>query len=449
MPDLLQPPRLLLLDLRLSKRAALPALAGLVVVNPNPCSGDCDQANTALAVLVAIDGEAAYADWQQRFHPMCPSGFPHVVLLDPWDPALARRIIQSDAADCCAMDDLERIELIVIRLEHQPRMACGETLPSASLAHLLRLQATVDTLPIPIYIKDRDRRYIACNKAFEDYLGLSVAEIVGKTVFDVASVEFAKLCDSLDIEHLAQGGTQTYESRVSFADSSIHDVVFHKAVFLDSAGMPDGIVGAMLDISERKALERRLEVLAATDFLTGAYNLRTFYDLGRHEMSRLARNGGELALVVIDLDHFKEINDRLGHAAGDEALRQFVAVVTENLRELDIFARAGGDEFRLLLPDTSLAGAHLVADRIRNAVNQITVRSPRGEVRLSISCGIARCDPGDESLDQATMMADDALYQAKAAGRNCIRPLLEQGWFPVFSAQNDEHAEKHPLIQQG
>ena len=442
MPDNPQPPRLLLLDLRLGKCAALPALAGLAVVNPNPCSGSgnggCEEANTALAVLVAIDGEAAYADWQQRFHPMCPSGFPHVVLLDPWDPALARRIIRNDAADCCAMDDIERIELIVARLEHQPRAACGETLPSARLAHLLRLQATVDTLPIPIFIKDRDRRYISCNKAFEDHIGLPAAEIIGKTVYDIASEEVASTCDRSDIEHLVKGGTQTYESRVRYANGSVHDVVFHKAVFLDLDGKPDGIVGAMLDISERKALERRLEVLAATDFLTGAYNLRTFHDFGRHELSRLTRNGGELTLVVIDLDRFKEINDRLGHAAGDDALRQFVAVATENLRDQDIFARAGGDEFRLLLPDTSPAGAHLVAERIRSAVNQITIRSPRGEVRLSISCGIARCHPGDDSLDQATMMADDALYQAKAAGRNCIFPLPEHGWFPAFSTSTEE-----------
>jgi diguanylate cyclase (GGDEF)-like protein/PAS domain S-box-containing protein len=435
MPDNPQPPRLLLLDLRLSKRAALPALAGLAAVNPNPCSGSggCQEANTALAVLVAIDGEAAYTDWQHRFHPMCPSGFPHVVLLDPWDPELARRIILSDAADCCAMDDLERIELIVARLEHQSRAACGEMLPSDRLAHLLRLQATVDTLPIPIFIKDRERRYISCNKAFEDHLGLAAAEIIGKTVYDVTSEDIAAVHDRSDVEHLAQGGSQTYESRLRHADGSVHDVVFHKAVFLDVDGQPDGIVGAILDISERKALEHRLQRLAATDFLTGIYNLRTFYDLGRHELSRLARNGGELAMVVIDLDRFKEINDRLGHAAGDDALRQFVAVATENLREQDIFARAGGDEFRLLLPDTSPAGAYLVAERIRSAVNQITIHSPRGEIRLSISCGIARCHPDDESLDQATMMADDSLYQAKAAGRNCIHPLPEQGWFPAFA----------------
>jgi len=164
-------------------------------------------------------------------------------------------------------------------------------------------------------------------------------------------------------------------------------------------------------------------LLAATDFLTGAYNLRTFYDLGRHEVSRLARKGGDLSLMVVDIDHFKTINDSLGHAVGDEALRRFVTVVRENLRDQDIFARAGGDEFRLLLPDTSPSGARLLAERIRQAVSGVVVSGQRGQARLTISCGIAACNAGDDSLDRATLEADDALYQAKAAGRNCIYPL--------------------------
>lgn len=433
MPEALQPSRQLLLDLRRNKRSSLPAIEGLVVVNPNPAA-ECTEASTALAVLVAIDGEAAYMDWLQRFHPMCPSGFPHVILLDPYEPELARRIVRSDAADCCAMDDLERIELIVARLERQPLSGgCREQAPSPNLTHLLRLQATVDSMPVPVFIKDRDRRYIACNKAFEHYIGLPAGEIIGKTVYDIAPAEMASIYEQADIAHLERGGTDTYETRVRYADGSAHDVVFHKAVFLDASGEADGIVGVMLDISERKALERRLEVLAATDFLTGAYNLRTFYELAHHELCRLARNGGNLALVVIDIDHFKEINDKLGHAAGDDALRRFVCVVSENLREQDIFARSGGDEFRLLLPDTTADAAYLFAERIRLAVNRIIINSPRGEIRLSISCGIARCDSGDEGLDDAAQRADDALYQAKAAGRNCIFPMPLQGWFTEFS----------------
>ncbi len=426
MPDVAQPPcRLLLIDLRVSRHAPQPALPGLVVVNPNTGAGDCAEADTVLAVLVAVDGEAAYAEWRLQFHAMCPSSFQHIVLLDPWNPELARRIVQGDAADCCAMDDLERIDLAVTRLAHRPRAARPEPLAPSALAHQLSLRAAVDTLPIPIFIKDRNRRYTASNKAFAEYLGLAAGEIVGKTVFDVAPEDLARIYDRADAEHLARGGTQSYESQVRHADGSLHDVVFHKAIFLDPAGEPDGIVGAILDISERKALERRLEVLAATDFLTGVYNLRTFYELARHEVSRQARNGGELALVVIDIDHFKGINDSLGHAAGDNALKQFVSVVHENLREQDIFARAGGDEFRLLLPDTSPAGTHLVAERIRSEVNKIIVRSHRGRCRLSVSIGIAQCLPGEDSIDIATGNADDALYEAKAAGRNCIHPLPE------------------------
>lgn len=422
MPDVLAPPRLLLLDLRSERRSPPPPLPGLSAVTPNPGS-ECREAEQALAVLVAIDGEAALTAWEERFHPMCPSGFPHVVLLDPYSPQLARRVMAGDAADCCAIDDLERVELIVARLRRTPAQPCANSLPPERLAHLLRLQATVDTLPIPLFIKDRHRRYVACNKAFEDYLGLSAAAIVGKTVHEVTPGELANVYDRADIEHLERGSAQAYESRVRNADGAIRDVIIHKAVFRDTRGEADGIVGAIIDISERKALERRLETLAATDFLTGTYNLRTFYELANHEISRLGRNGGDLTLAVIDLDRFKEINDRLGHAAGDEALRRFVEVVRANLREQDIFARAGGDEFRLLLPDTSPSGAYLVAERIRQAVNEITISAGRGEARLSVSCGISRCLPGDDGLDRATVEADDALYQAKAIGRNCVYPL--------------------------
>ena len=426
MSDVLHPTRrLFLLDLRIRERTPEPALPGLVVVTPNPRIGDAENGATPLAVLVAIDGEQAYVDWQRRFLRWCPRGFPHIVLLDPWSQTLALRIAQGGAVDCCAMDDLERIELALTRLEQHPRAAAVESLPPSALAYSLTPQAALDTLPIPVFIKDRNRRYTACNRAFAEYLGLAAGEIVGKTVFDVAPGELAAIYDQSDIDHLAQGGTRSYESQVRHADGSLHDVVFHKAIFLDPAGEPDGIVGAILDISERKALERRLELLAATDFLTGVYNLRTFYELARHEVSRLARNGGDLALVVIDIDHFKGINDSLGHAAGDNALKQFVTVVHENLREQDIFARAGGDEFRLLLPDTSPAGAYLVAERIRSEVNKIIVRSHRGRCRLSVSIGIAQCLPGEDSIDIASGHADDALYEAKAAGRNCIHPLPE------------------------
>jgi len=415
------PSRLLFLDLRGSKRLAAPRLDGLETVNP-VANSECRVAKTALAVLVAVDGEATYYDWRQRFHPMCPGGFPHIILLDPYSPELARRALNDDAADCCAMDDHERLSLIVGRLERQARENIRHLPETDKLDLFLRLQTTLDTLPSPIFIKDRQGRYIACNKAFENYIGLTRAKIIGGTVYDVSPPQLAAIYEKADQELMQRGGTQSYETNVCYADGTFHDVVFHKSVYLNAAGESDGISGTMLDITERKRLEQQLEIAAATDFLTGIHNLRTFYELAGQEFKHFIRSGGDLSLIVIDIDYFKEINDNYGHAVGDDALRQFVRAVQGNLRDQDIFARAGGDEFRIMLPGTRTEGASLVAERIRQAVGQLSIDSPNGSVRLTISAGICSCLPGDETLDEVTKRADAALYVAKAAGRNNVHP---------------------------
>ena len=417
------PDRLLFLDLREIRGAPLPKLAGLELVNPKP-GDDCQAAFAARAVFVAIDSASTYEDWRQRFHPMCPNGFPHVVLLDPYNPELARRALGDDAADCCAIDDLERMELVLARLKRPPASNTQAWQPANNLPLLLRLQTTLDILPSPIFIKDKAGRYIACNKAFESYLGLPRSRIIGSTVFDISPPDLAAIYLNADLDLMASGGHQRYEGSVRYADGSLRDVIFHKSAFLNSAGEADGISGTMLDITERKVLEKQLEIAAATDFLTGVNNLRTFYELAGQEFRRFTRSGTDLSLLIIDLDNFKDINDTLGHAAGDAALRKFVVAVQANLRDQDIFARAGGDEFRILLPATLPAGAALVAERIRLAVNKITVSNPKGSVTLSISAGLCACLPGDESLDDVTRRADTALYKAKAAGRNCIHPVF-------------------------
>lgn len=413
------PPRLLFLDLRQQGNGAMPFLAGLEPVIPSPADR-CNTTANALAVFVAIDGEAAYADWRKRLHPLCPRAFPHVILLDPYDPDMARKVMADDAADCCAIDDIERMELITARLvrRHDPESEAGREASEAML--YLRMQTAVDMLPSPLFIKDRNGRYIACNKAFEDYIGLPRDAVVGSTVYDIAPVELARVYEQADQALMAQGGKQSYEAQVRYADGSHHDVIFYKSVFYAANGEADGISGTMLDISERKQLERRLELAASTDFLTGINNLRTFYELAGQEFRRFDRNGGDLSLAVIDLDNFKQINDQLGHSAGDEALRLFVATVQANLREQDIFARAGGDEFRLLLPGTDLAGAILVTERIRKAVTLLQVSSTSGSALLSISAGVCSCLPDDESLDSVIRRADAELYRAKAAGRNRV-----------------------------
>jgi diguanylate cyclase (GGDEF)-like protein/PAS domain S-box-containing protein len=412
----------LLLDLRSAATTALPALPGVQVVAPGPAA-DVHALLAATILLIAVDGEEAWTGWQQRFRPLCTPCCPAVALLDPYEPTLARRLLERGAADCCALADGERIDLTVIRLQHPAAVSGIPALRPEKVAQLLHLQATVDALPIPVFVKDLDRRYIACNKAFEEYTGFPAEMLVGRTVGDIATGENARKHDAADSELLAGGGVQALEALVCHADGTQHEAIVHKALLRDASGTPEGIVGAIVDIAERKALERELEVLAATDYLTGANNLRTFHELARHALARAARTGTELSLLVIDIDHFKEINDMLGHATGDEALRQMVAAIRTSLRGQDVFARAGGDEFRILLPDTTPTGAWQLAERIRAAARRIEVRGPQGSRSLSISCGVARCRPGEANLDAATQRADEGLYEAKAAGRDCVRPL--------------------------
>lgn len=284
-----------------------------------------------------------------------------------------------------------------------------------------RIQNAIDMLPSPIFIKDRDCRYIACNRAFEDYIGLPSSKIVGSTVHDIAPAEFAAIYEKADRELMAQGGSQNYEANVRYADGSYHHVIFFKSVLYDAEGNVDGISGVMFDITERKRLENELARAAREDFLTGALNLRMFYDLANQEFSRLKRSGEALSLLVFDLDHFKKINDTLGHDAGDSALRQFVQAVKRNLREQDIFARTGGDEFRLLLPGTPPSGAISLAERIRSEVNQVSISAPNGSITLSMSAGLSSSRADDKDIDDIVRRADAALYQAKAAGRDSVK----------------------------
>jgi diguanylate cyclase (GGDEF)-like protein len=168
-------------------------------------------------------------------------------------------------------------------------------------------------------------------------------------------------------------------------------------------------------------VNRSLNLLALEDALTGLSNRRQF-DLYIHsEMGRARRTQSGLALLIIDVDHFKLFNDRYGHVAGDECLRKVSAFITQNiLRPADLAARYGGEEFAVVLPGTDYAGAFLVAEKIRRAVMQAAIEHKDGvEGRVTISLGVAAYDPASQVQPEDLVgIADKALYVAKASGRN-------------------------------
>jgi diguanylate cyclase (GGDEF)-like protein len=164
----------------------------------------------------------------------------------------------------------------------------------------------------------------------------------------------------------------------------------------------------------------RIERLLERDPLTDTLNRRAFDHALDHAHAWLQRGRG-YALVMIDMDHFKQLNDSLGHAAGDAALRQMVRELQPCVREVDRFGRLGGEEFCVLLPDTDIAGAALVAERMRALVHQTPLRWLEQDWPLSASFGIAEAERGDASGDAVLARADAAMYRAKHQGRNVVQ----------------------------
>jgi diguanylate cyclase (GGDEF)-like protein len=164
---------------------------------------------------------------------------------------------------------------------------------------------------------------------------------------------------------------------------------------------------------------RRLAELASRDPLTNIFNRRSFYDLAEREVERARRTQRPISLLMIDVDHFKRVNDRFGHSAGDAVLRGLVAMIQPLLRDVDIFARIGGEELVVMMPETAAAAARLVAERLRQAVAASQLLADNDQLRVTISVGLATAC-GDETLASLIERADQALYIAKAGGRDRV-----------------------------
>jgi diguanylate cyclase (GGDEF)-like protein len=191
-------------------------------------------------------------------------------------------------------------------------------------------------------------------------------------------------------------------------------------------------------------LHRIVAKQARIDGLTGLANRRQFeYQLAA-ELARLERFGGSLAIVLADLDDFKDVNDRFGHPAGDAVLREFARTLEERIRDIDVAARWGGEEFVLLLPGTDLAGAARVAERVRGALEERVVVSADGDpIRITASFGIAAY-PDARSAEDLLEKADAALYQAKWAGKNRVasparRPAVRRGAYASGANSRHDH----------
>jgi diguanylate cyclase (GGDEF)-like protein len=167
----------------------------------------------------------------------------------------------------------------------------------------------------------------------------------------------------------------------------------------------------------------QMKQMAITDPVTGLHTRRHFTALGRSEVERALRYGRRLGVLMVDIDHFKRVNDSYGHNAGDVVLHEIAQVCRRALRQTDIVGRWGGEEFAIVLPEADRDGAALIAERIRRMVSEMSIAILDERIRVTVSVGVAGLGEACCSLEMLIDSADRALYAAKQAGRNVVRIL--------------------------
>ena len=290
-----------------------------------------------------------------------------------------------------------------------------------------RLQTLTHAIPDIVWLKDPEGVYLSCNHRFERFFGAAEKGIVGKTDYDFVSKELADSFRVHDKITMAKGVPNVNEEWVTFADDGHREwLETTKTPVYDSQGHLVGVLGIGHDITERKRAEDEIRQLAFYDPLTGLPNRRLLLDRLQRALASSARHQNEGALLYIDLDNFKTLNDTLGHDIGDLLLQQVALRLLACVRESDTVARLGGDEFVVMLEDLSensqeaATQAEAVGNKIIASLNA-SYQLANYEHHSTPSIGITLFSDNQETVDELLKRADLSMYQAKAAGRNTLR----------------------------
>lgn len=291
----------------------------------------------------------------------------------------------------------------------------------------LNLLATaIDQSPTAVVITDIDGRIRSVNSNFQGMSGYHRSELLGKNprIFrspQTSGDTYRELWRTIrsgnvwvgDLENRRKDGTPYY---VSTKISPI----------FEKSGKITGFLALQEDVTETRRLQRELERLATTDGLTGVYNRNHFLALFQQEFRRAERYDQPLSVLVMDIDHFKAINDTYGHHAGDRVLAMFAEVASSILRDEDFLGRLGGEEFGIVLIQTASDGATLLAERLRGVVETMVAECDGQAIRVTVSTGGTAMTRDDREVEALLRRADQALYAAKREGRNLVRFKLAE-----------------------
>lgn len=284
-----------------------------------------------------------------------------------------------------------------------------------------RLTDAIDSIIEGLALWDADDRLALCNSAFLGFWAPEIrAQVKPGIRFDELlrlSIDSGTTVVDRDVEEYIARRIERHGNRgrpFEIAQSDGRWLLVNERRTGDG-----GVVGVYTDVTELKRQERTLRQQARTDPLTAVFNRRHFVELAERELLRAVRFNHPVSVMMIDIDHFKDINDAHGHAAGDRVLQRLAARCRDGLREIDVFGRLGGEEFSVLLPETTCAGAVVVAERLRESIAALKVSVPASPpLSFTISIGVAEWNREDTAVEGVLARADAALYEAKNAGRN-------------------------------
>jgi diguanylate cyclase (GGDEF)-like protein/PAS domain S-box-containing protein len=269
--------------------------------------------------------------------------------------------------------------------------------------------------PIGMALLDPDGRWVRVNRALLEITGYSSEEILSKTFQELTHPD--DLAADLElVRRLLAGEIREYqlEKRYFHADGHVITAMLSVSLVRDRAGQPVNFISQIQDISERKAIEEQLRHLAEHDPLTGLHNRRLLERELARQVGRCRRYGEHAALLVLDLDGFKQVNDTYGHKTGDDLLKVVADALDRRLRGTDMVARLGGDEFAVLLPNVEPRAARAVAEDLKRLVASCVVKVGESRVNPTVSIGVATIDQEVASDESVLIEADRAMYAAKA-----------------------------------
>ena len=280
-----------------------------------------------------------------------------------------------------------------------------------------RFRLAFEFTPIGMALVALDGEFLRVNRALCEITGYSDHELLRRSVRDITQPDDVELAFE-GVTELLVGTVRSYRTEARHVNALGHIVWARLSVSLvrDASGKPLHFIAQVEDISERKRMEDRLRRLADYDALTGIRNRRQFERDLAAQIATCQRYGEQAALLMVDLDEFKQVNDTHGHHVGDEVLKAVAGAIRKRLRVTDTVARLGGDEFAVLLPHVSSEKAVSVADDLKRCIAGVTIRVPGASVNPSASVGVAYINEHAVSNEAILHEADRAMYAMKRAG---------------------------------